>query len=69
MVGSIVSRTFGGLVIDRGAVVEEEVLFAGFGRVRDLITGFDGYVYIALNWADRIVRLLPVTSERTAAKP
>jgi glucose/arabinose dehydrogenase len=67
LVGSLVSQDVRRLVIDRGAVVEEEVLFAGFGRVRDLITGPDGYVYITLNAPDRVVRLVPASPDEAAA--
>jgi glucose/arabinose dehydrogenase len=46
------------------AVTHQEVLFRGMGRVRDVVCGPDGYLYIALNngqnnSTDRIVRLVP----------
>ena len=37
-----------------------ETLVFGIGRVRDLAFGPDGYLYVALNGPDRIVRLVPV---------
>jgi glucose/arabinose dehydrogenase len=37
------------LETDGDKVVHEEVLFKGFGRVRDVITGPDGYLYVALS--------------------
>ncbi len=50
------------LVIDGHQVVEQEILFKNIGRVRYLITGPDGCIYVALNAPDRIVRLEPVES-------
>lgn len=57
----------GGLVgqnIDRfrmkdGKMVEHEELLWGMGRVRDLICGPEGDIYVALNDPDKIVRLVP----------
>jgi aldose sugar dehydrogenase len=40
-------------------VVHQELLFKGIGRVRDVKTGPDGYLYVALNNPGRIVRLVP----------
>lgn len=40
-------------------VVERETIFERQGRVRDVVTGPDGSVYIVLNGPDRIVRLVP----------
>ena len=39
--------------------MKQEVLFQGIGRVRDVVAGPDGLVYVALNKPDRIVRLVP----------
>jgi aldose sugar dehydrogenase len=40
-------------------VTHQEVLFNGQGRVRDVVIGPDGYVYLALNAPGRIARLVP----------
>jgi glucose/arabinose dehydrogenase len=40
-------------------VTKQEVLFKDVGRLRDMIVGPDGYVYIAFNQPDRIARLVP----------
>lgn len=40
-------------------VVTDEILFSGLGRIRDVRTGPDGFLYIFLNQPDRIVRLVP----------
>jgi len=45
-------------VVDR-AVVEEEIVVKGLGRVRDVRFGPDGLLYLVLNGPDRIVRLRP----------
>ncbi|MPY90550.1 MAG: glucose sorbosone dehydrogenase [Luteitalea sp.] len=51
------------LRIDGRKVVHQEVLFKGLGRVRDVATGPDGYVYVALNMPDRVVRLIPAPTD------
>jgi len=48
------------LVLEGQRVVEQEVLFKHIGRVRDVATGPDGLLYVALNKPDKIVRLEPV---------
>ena len=45
--------------IEGRAVVEQETVFKGFGRVRHVIVGPDGLLYVALNDPGRIVRLVP----------
>jgi glucose/arabinose dehydrogenase len=47
------------LVIDGHKVTTQEVLFKNLGRVRDVVDGPDGYLYVVLNTPDRIVRLVP----------
>jgi len=42
-----------------GKVVADEILLSGLGRIRDVRTGPDGFLYIVLNQPDRIVRLVP----------
>jgi aldose sugar dehydrogenase len=37
------------LETDGDRVVHQEVVFSGYGRVRDIVTGPDGYLYVALN--------------------
>lgn len=48
------------LVVIRDRVVDQEVLFKGIGRVRDVVAGPDGLIYVVLNKPDRVVRLVPV---------
>jgi glucose/arabinose dehydrogenase len=70
LVGSMGHEELRRLVVDRETVVRQEVLLRGLGRVRDIVTGPDGYVYLALanpgvllssTTAGRIVRLIPAS--------
>ena len=47
------------VVIDGDRVTHQEVIVKDIGRVRDVQTGPDGAIYLALNQPDRIVRLVP----------
>ena len=58
-VGGLVGKQLRRLVIEGGRVTHQEVLFRGLGRVRDVVDGPDGYLYVALNQPGRIVRLVP----------
>lgn len=60
--GSLATQKFLRLVIDRGRVTHTEEVFKNFGRVRDIKTGPDGLIYVALEAIGkpgRVVRLLP----------
>lgn len=62
--GDLVAGGLSGANVDRmrmkdGKLVEREELVHGMGRVREVTTGPDGYVYIALNQPDKIVRIMP----------
>jgi glucose/arabinose dehydrogenase len=58
-VSGLVGKQLRRLVIEEGRVTHQEVLFRGLGRVRDVVDGPDGYLYVALNQPGRIVRLVP----------
>ena len=58
-VGSLAAQELRRLVINDHTVTHQEILFKGIGRVRDVVNGPDGYLYIILNQPDRIVRLIP----------
>jgi glucose/arabinose dehydrogenase len=45
--------------VQNGKAVADEILLSGLGRIRDVRTGPDGFLYIVLNQPDRIVRLVP----------
>ena len=47
------------VTVNGHAVTHQETIFKGFGRVRHVITGPDGLLYVALNDPGRIVRLVP----------
>jgi glucose/arabinose dehydrogenase len=47
------------LVIVDGRVTHQEVLFKGIGRVRSVVTGPDGALYLGLEGPGRVVRLVP----------
>jgi len=47
-VGALVGQQLRRLEISNEKVVKQEVLFSEFGRVRDVVQGPDGYLYIAL---------------------
>jgi glucose/arabinose dehydrogenase len=48
------------LTVSGRTVAHQETIFKGFGRVRHVITGPDGLLYVALNDPGRIMRLVPV---------
>jgi aldose sugar dehydrogenase len=51
-----------------GQVTHQEVLFKGVGRLRDLIVGPDGYIYVAFNNPDRIARIVPAPAGSAAVR-
>jgi glucose/arabinose dehydrogenase len=50
-VGGLGGQALRRLQIDGDAVTSQEVLFDQFGRVRDVVQGPDGYLYLALQYA------------------
>jgi len=61
LVSALAAEDLRRLRIEGGRVTKQEVLFKGIGRIRDVVVGPDGLVYLALNVPDRIARLVPVT--------
>lgn len=59
-IASLVGRHLRRIETDGDKVTHQEVLFSEQGRVRDVVTGPDGYLYVALNNPGRIARLVPV---------
>jgi glucose/arabinose dehydrogenase len=59
-VGGLVGKQLRRLVIEGGRVIHQEVLFRGLGRVREVVDGLDGYLYVVLNQPGKIVRIVPV---------
>jgi aldose sugar dehydrogenase len=62
LVGALAQQEVRRVVIKGRKVTHQEVLFSGAGRVRDVVVGPDGYVYIAFNGPDRVARLVPVAA-------
>ncbi|MCW5938009.1 MAG: PQQ-dependent sugar dehydrogenase [Fimbriimonadaceae bacterium] len=63
--GDLLSGGLAGQSLDRvrvksGQVVEHELVLHGIGRIRDVVEGPDGFVYVVLNDPDKVVRLVPV---------
>lgn len=58
-VTGLVGQELRRIVIDGRRVTHQEVLFRGYGRVRDVVNGPDGYLYVAFNAPGKIVRLVP----------
>ena len=56
---SLARQEFHRLIIKDGEVVEDEILFRQEGRMRDVASGPDGYIYVVFNGPGRIVRLIP----------
>jgi aldose sugar dehydrogenase len=46
-------------VIEGRRVTHQEVIFKNMGRLRDVETGPDGFLYVAVNGPDKIIRLRP----------
>ncbi|MBS0632106.1 MAG: PQQ-dependent sugar dehydrogenase [Verrucomicrobia bacterium] len=60
--GSLAEQTLYRFVIDNDQVTHEEILFKNIGRIRDIKTGPDGLIYIALERVGRpgaVIRLVP----------
>jgi len=62
--GDLVAGGLSGQNVDRlslvdGKLVEREELVQGMGRVRDVMTGPEGAIYIVFNEPDKVVRLVP----------
>lgn len=58
-VGGLASQELQRLQIDGDAVTAHEIILKGEGRVRDVASGPDGYLYLILNRPDKVVRLVP----------
>jgi glucose/arabinose dehydrogenase len=70
LVGSLAAQELRRLEIEGTRVTREEVLFKGVGRIRHVVVGPDGFVYLAMHGPDRIARLVPALggAPRTARK-
>jgi glucose/arabinose dehydrogenase len=64
LVGALAQHELRRLVLEDGRVTHQEILFKNGGRVRDVVVGPDGFVYVVFNGPDRIPRLVPVAGTR-----
>ncbi len=66
-VGGLAGQQIARLTLEGRQVVAEETLLEGFGRIRDIRQGPDGYIYLAIDarrdGVTPVVRLEPTTSE------
>ncbi len=58
-VGALARQELRRVVIEGGQVVRQEVVFKNVGRIRDVVQGPDGYLYVAFERPGRIMRLVP----------
>jgi aldose sugar dehydrogenase len=49
LVAGLASQQLHRLVIENNQIVEDEIILKGQGRIRDVVTGPDGYLYVSLN--------------------
>ena len=62
-IGSLAQQKLIRVVVENGHEVRREEIFNGLGRIRDIKTGPDGFLYLALELIGkpgRLVRLVPV---------
>ncbi|HJP83802.1 MAG TPA: PQQ-dependent sugar dehydrogenase [Fimbriimonadaceae bacterium] len=57
--GGLAGNNLDRLRVSKGKLVEHEEILWGMGRIRDIKTGPDGYLYIVLNGPDKVIRLVP----------
>lgn len=71
LVGSLKASSLYRLRIEDDKLIEQEQLIAGFGRIRDVEMGDDGFVYIVLEHNDdgSLWRLVPNTSALSGERP
>ncbi|MFU8849167.1 MAG: PQQ-dependent sugar dehydrogenase [Opitutales bacterium] len=58
--GGLASEELHRLQIEDGEIVASSIVLKGAGRIRDVASGPDGYLYLVLNGPDHVVRLVPV---------
>lgn len=57
--GGLAGNNLDRIKVSKGKLVEHEELIWGMGRIRDIKTGPDGFIYVALNGPDKIIRIVP----------
>ena len=64
--GALAQEELRRLVLADGKVTHQEVLFKGVGRVRDVVSGPDGYIYVTFD-GGRVTRLVPAPAEASTS--
>ena len=64
--GALAQEELRRLVLADGKVTHQEVLFKGVGRVRDVVSGPDGLIYVTFD-GGRVARLVPVPGAPSTA--
>lgn len=59
LIGALAYQELQKLVIDKDKVIAKEMIFKGFGRVRDNKISPAGVIYVVLNKPDMILRITP----------
>ena len=65
--GALAQEELRRLVLADGKVTHQEVLFKNVGRVRDVVSGPDGYIYVTFD-GGRVARLVPAPGEPATAQ-
>lgn len=60
LVGGLASEELHRLQIKEGKVLSDEIILHDIGRVRDVASGPDGFIYLLLDRPGKIVRLVPI---------
>jgi glucose/arabinose dehydrogenase len=60
LIGSLSFRYLERLVIKDHSVMHREKLLEGIGRVRNVVMGPDGFIYVAVETPGKILRLVPI---------
>jgi glucose/arabinose dehydrogenase len=66
--GSLAAEELRRLELNGEVVTHQEILFKGIGRVRDVVNGPDGYLYLVFNQPDRIERIAPANENSMTGK-
>lgn len=59
LVGALTQKEIRRLRVVENKVTSQEIILKDVGRVRDVATGPDGFIYVILNGPDQIIRLVP----------
>ncbi len=61
--GGLAGQQVDRIRVKDGKVVEQEIVLKGMGRIRDVRSGPDGFIYLITNDPNRIVRLVPAKKD------